>query len=80
LPLLERLGVPVVEEVEEVAFERVRRVPTCPTCCEAGYCELEYCIDCMVPGVVYVVGEAAACTGKMPEDVVLVREWPSDES
>jgi hypothetical protein len=36
-PLLERLGVPVVEEVEEVALESVRRVP-CPICCGVGYC------------------------------------------
>jgi hypothetical protein len=56
-PLLERFGVPVVEEVDEVGVRRR------PPWYWVGYCE------CMV-----AVGELA--TGKMPELVVRVREWP----
>jgi hypothetical protein len=32
LPLFDRLGVPLVDDVEEVALERVRRVPWPMTC------------------------------------------------
>jgi hypothetical protein len=68
-PLFERFGVPDVDEVDEVAFERVRRVPVC--CC-GGYCE-GYCADCIVLlGGVYVTGDGAV--GKTPEEVVRVRE------
>lgn len=72
---MERFGVPVVDEVEEVALERVRRVPW-PNCCGGGYCDA-YCDDCIVlAGGVYVVGEAEEAKGKTPEEVVRVREWP----
>jgi hypothetical protein len=66
-----RLGVPLVEDVEAVALDSVRRLPVAivawPYC--VGYCD-----ECMVPGGVWVVGEPAA--GKIPDDVVRVREWP----
>lgn len=60
-PLLERLGVPVVELVEEVGVRRR------PPWYMVGYCEV------MVL-VVVVVGEGAM--GKMLEEVVREREWP----
>jgi hypothetical protein len=72
LPLFDRLGVPLVDDVEEVALERVRRVPWPMTCC-GGYC-VGYCEACMVPGGVKVAREAALPRGRTPEEVVLVRE------
>ena len=75
LPLSERLGVPLVDEVEEVALESVRRVPWPMTCC-GGYC-VGYCEACIVPCGVYVVGDAVLAAlpmGRTPEEVVLVRE------
>lgn len=60
-PLLERLGVPLVELVDEVGVRRSE-----VWYCEGywGYCEF----------MVEVVGEGA--TGRTPEEVVRVREWP----
>jgi hypothetical protein len=60
-PLLERLGVPVVELVDDVGVRRSEL-----WYCEGywGYCEF----------MVEAVGEAA--TGKTPDEVVRVREWP----
>jgi hypothetical protein len=66
LPLLERLGVPVVELVDEVG---VRRSELWYICC--GYCEF-------IVFIVEVVGDGAA--GNTPELVVLVLECPSCES
>lgn len=79
-PLLERFGVPVVEEVEEVALERVRRVPWPGG---GGYW-VGYCEAGIVPGGMYAVAGGRAvdadaeadAMGKMPDDVVRVREWP----
>lgn len=61
-PLLDRLGVPLVELVELVGVRRS----------EVWYCEgyWGYC-ECMVEVVELVA------TGKMPDEVVRVREWPS---
>lgn len=61
-PLLERLGVPVVELVDDVGVRRR----------ELWYCE-GYWGYCEFMGEA-VVGEAG--TGKTPEEVVRVREWP----
>jgi hypothetical protein len=60
-PLLLRLGVPVVLLVDDVGVRR-RLLWYCEGYC--GYCEF----------MVEVVGEGA--TGKTPEEVVRVREWP----
>jgi hypothetical protein len=59
-PLLERFGVPVVELVDDVGVRR-RELWYCEG--YWGYCEF-----------MVAVGEAA--TGKTPEEVVRVREWP----
>lgn len=58
VPLLERLGVPVVELVDDVGVRRR------PVWYWVGYCEFM---------LAAVVGD---CTGKTPELVVRVREWP----
>lgn len=76
---MERFGVPVVEDVEDVALESVRRVPLWPG--GGGYW-VGYCDELMVPGGVYTavegaVDEDAVVVGKMPDDVVRVREWPA---
>lgn len=74
-PLLDRLGVPDVEDVEAVALERVRRL-LWPG--GGGYW-VGYCEVFIVPVGVYVAvwGGAdvdVAPVGNMPEDVVRVRE------
>lgn len=73
-PLLVRPGVPEVEEVEDVGVLRSEPVYIC-----GGYWAFwwAYCA-CWGGGywafMVVVVGEGAM--GKMPEEVVRVREWP----
>lgn len=61
VPLLDRLGVPVVDEVDDVGVRRR------PPWYWGWNCE----------AMLVVVGDAVVVAGKTPELVVREREWPS---